>query len=133
MSGIGSKGKVLILDDEEMVGELTSHMLSHLGYQSTLVKEGGMAVSEYQQKLHEGEPYDLVIMDLLVPMGMGGKEASRKILAIDPAAKIVVSSGLRADPVMTDYADYGFAGAIPKPFDLGMLQDSLDAFIATPA
>lgn len=128
MSNISTKGKVLILDDEEMVGEITCHMLSYLGYQATLVAEGELAVTEYQQKFRDGEPYDLVIMDLMVPAGMGGKEATREILAINPAARVIVSSGLGTDPVMTDYADYGFAGTLNKPFNLDILQSSLEMF-----
>lgn len=98
-----------------------------MGYQATLVKEGGIAVSEYQCKLEAGERYDLVIMDLVMPLGIGGKEATREILAMDPAARVIASSGCSVDPVMRDYADYGFVGAINKPFDLDMQQDSLGA------
>lgn len=128
MSDLGTKRRILILDDEEMVGEITCHMLNHLGYQTTLVDEGGKAVELYQQEFCDGEPYDLVIMDLVVPGGMGGKEAVQAILAIDPSATVMASSGFANDPVMTDYADYGFVGVINKPFSMEVLQGVLEAF-----
>jgi len=59
-------------------------------------------------------------MDLTIPGGMGGKEAVAKILAIDPHARVIVSSGYSSDPVMADYEKYGFSAAISKPY---LLQD----------
>jgi len=123
------KGKILILDDEEMVGEIACQMLAHLGYQGVHVKDGVEAVAEYVRTFEAGTPYDLVIMDLTIPGGMGGKEAVTRILAADPGARALVSSGYSTDPIMTNYSEYGFVGVIKKPFDLATISETLQALL----
>ena len=120
------KGKILIMDDEDMVGEIACQMLLHLGYEGVHVKNGEDAVVEYLRTFAAGTPYDLVIMDLTIPGGMGGKEAVTKILEVDAGAKVLVSSGYSTDPIMTNFADYGFVGVIGKPFDLSSITATLD-------
>ena len=125
MSEKNVKGKILIMDDEEMVGEIACQMLAHLGYSAVHVKDGRSAVEEYIRLRKAGDPFDVVIMDLTIPGGMGGKEAVVEILAVDPAAKVIVSSGYSTDPIMTNYGEYGFVGVINKPFDLASIQKIL--------
>lgn len=114
------------MDDEEMVGEIACQMLIHLGYQATHVLDGQEAVDEYISQFKAGKPYAVVIMDLTIPGGMGGKEAVAEILAVDPSAKVLVSSGYSTDPIMTNYSDYGFSGVINKPFDLMAIKGVLE-------
>ncbi len=116
------KGKILIMDDEEIVGDIAKQMLDFLGYDVVLVKEGKEAVALYKSRLQTSERFQIVIMDLTIPGGMGGKEAVGQILAIDPEAKVVVSSGYTNDPIMANCSAYGFSGAIAKPFDLESLK-----------
>ncbi|EKD35778.1 MAG: histidine kinase [uncultured bacterium] len=118
---------ILIMDDEDMVGEIACQMLEYLGFASTWVTNGADAVKEYRKQKEAGQGYAAVIMDLTVPGGMGGKEAITEILAIDREAKVFVSSGYSSDPVMVNYQDYGFAGVIAKPFDLAAMQRILTA------
>jgi CheY-like chemotaxis protein len=123
------KGKVLIMDDEEMVGEIACQMLIHLGYEAMHVKDGREAVDEYQRRFEAGNPFDVVIMDLTIPGGMGGKEAVTEILAVNSAAKVLVSSGYSTDPIMTNFSEYGFAGVINKPFDLVSIREAIESIV----
>jgi two-component system, cell cycle sensor histidine kinase and response regulator CckA len=123
------KIKFLIMDDEEIVGDIAKQMLVYLGYDVVLVKDGREAVSLYKSQLSCGERFDVVIMDLTIPGGMGGKEAVGKILTIDPDAKVVVSSGYSNDPIMVRCKEYGFSAAIAKPFDLQSLKGIVEALL----
>ncbi len=113
---------VLIMDDEQMVGEIACQIFEFLGFKGTHVFDGAEAVKEYSRQKENGTPYSLVVMDLTVPGGMGGKEAVSGILAIDSEAKVFVSSGYSADPVMVHFKEHGFTGAIEKPFDMTVIQ-----------
>ena len=110
--------KILIMDDEEMIRDLAESTFSHLGFEVILAKNGAEAVSLYQQSLDTNVPIDLIIMDLTIPGGMGGKEAAEKVLALNPDATIVVSSGYSNDPTLAHYTDYGFKAALIKPYKL---------------
>lgn len=113
-----SGARIMIMDDEAMIRDITASMLTMLGHDTIETEDGSQAVERYRQEHQAGRPIDLVIMDLTIPGGMGGKEAAQAILAIDPEAKLVVASGYSNDPVMAHYQEYGFAGAINKPFQL---------------
>lgn len=115
------------MDDEDMIGEIACQMLIHLGYDGHHVKDGEAAIEEYSRSLEDGAPYDVIIMDLSIPGGMGGQDAIVKVLEINPEAKVLVSSGNPADPIMIHFGDYGFKGAINKPFDLASLQSTMDS------
>lgn len=110
--------KVLVMDDEEMVRTTAENMLAHVGCEVILAKDGTEAVELYKELNDSPEPVDVVIMDLTIPAGMGGKEAVQKIRAIKPEAKVIVSSGYSNDPIMANYQEYGFSAAIIKPYEL---------------
>jgi CheY-like chemotaxis protein len=119
------QGKIMIMDDDEMIREIAKAMLTRLGYEIKLATDGAEAVDMYQKDLDAGIQADLIIMDLTVPGGMGGEEAVKKILSINPGAKIFVSSGYSNDPIMANYSDYGFCGAIVKPYQMQELNKIL--------
>lgn len=110
--------KILVMDDEEIVADIAEQMLQYLGYDSNVVQTGEEAIKDYREAFEAGEPYSLVIMDLNIPQGMGGIEAVKHILEIDPNARVVVSSGYSDDSIMHEYKNYGFAGSMGKPFDI---------------
>ncbi len=114
---VGS-GRILIMDDEDTVREVCCAMLESLGYETVAVINGEEVLKQYQQARNTGQPFDAVIMDLTVPGGMGGKETLKELMALDPQAKALVSSGYSNDPVMASPLEYGFVGVIPKPFRL---------------
>jgi PAS domain S-box-containing protein len=115
------KGRILVMDDEEMVRDVSVSILEALGYEAFAVKDGSEAIDAYVEALKTGSPFDVVILDLTVPGAMGGKEAVRKLLDIDPGAKVIVSSGYSQDPILSMYRDYGFSGVIAKPYQMGEL------------
>jgi len=112
-------GSVLVMDDDEMVRELATLTLGRLGYTVLTCCNGKEAISLYKAALEAGTPFSVVLMDLTIPGSMGGVETARLILAFDPAAPLVVSSGYSADPVMANYREYGFCAAIEKPYNVG--------------
>ena len=121
-------GKVLVMDDEDMVRLVTGKMLYQLGYAAEFVKNGDDAIKAYKKAKKSKNGFDAVIMDLTIPGGMGGKETIRKLVDVDPHVKAIVASGYAHDPVMSEYKEYGFCGAVPKPFtieELGKLLQSI--------
>ncbi len=121
-----TKKKILVMDDEDMVGEIACQMLTYFGFEGVWVKNGAEAIQEYETQKETGQAYAAIILDLTIPGGMGGKETIVEILALDPAVKAFVSSGYANDPIMVNYKDYGFAGAIAKPFDIAAVQQILN-------
>ncbi|MEW6385965.1 MAG: PAS domain S-box protein [Thermodesulfobacteriota bacterium] len=119
------KGKILVMDDERMVREVVSKMLNYLGYEVVLAENGAEAIEAYTQAREAGQPFDLVILDLIVPGGAGGQETIEKLRALDSEVKAIVSSGYADDPVMTHYQQYGFSGFIKKPYRVADLSKIL--------
>ncbi|MEW6326370.1 MAG: ATP-binding protein [Thermodesulfobacteriota bacterium] len=122
----GGEGKVLLMDDEEVVRDVAGEMLKHMGYTVKFAKDGVEAIDLYMKAKSSGRPFDVVIMDLTIPGGMGGKEAIKRLREIDPSVKAVVSSGYSNDPVMADFKSYGFSGIVAKPYKIEELGRVLD-------
>jgi PAS domain S-box-containing protein len=118
-------GKVLVMDDQEIIRKMLKNMLSLAGYIVELSADGAEAIEKYQQAMKIGDPFNAVIMDLTIPGGMGGREAVEKLLEIDPYAKVIVSSGYATDAIMSDFKNYGFKAVIAKPYSVKQLQDTL--------
>jgi PAS domain S-box-containing protein len=109
-------GSILVMDDEETVLDVARETVGFLGYQVTVCANGEEAIVLYKESHESGSPFMAVILDLTITNGMGGVEAAKRILEIDPDARLIVSSGLSFDAVMTEYRDYGFCAAITKPY-----------------
>lgn len=114
-------GSILVMDDDEMIRHLAYEILEELGYECKTCINGEDAISVYKAALDAGSPFSAVIMDLTIPGGMGGKEAAKHLLDIDPGARLIVSSGYSNDPVMAEYNAYGFRGAVAKPYKVQQL------------
>lgn len=116
VSGENHGSSLLVMDDEEMIRELAVEMLGELGYHVQTCVNGEEAIALYRTAYQAGAPFAAVIMDLTIPGGMGGKDAAQHILSIDPNACLVVSSGYSNDPVMAEYAKFGFSAMMAKPY-----------------
>jgi PAS domain S-box-containing protein len=119
-SGIGT-GRVLIVDDEQAIRALVEFTLTRLGYEVTQAENALEGVNIYREKFEAGERFDAVILDLTLPGGMGGKEALKKLIEIDPTVNAIVSSGYATDATMSRYQDFGFRGVIAKPYEASEL------------
>ncbi len=125
------QGKIMIMDDEEMIRFLVEKALSRIGYEVVSAKDGDEAVELYKKADEAGIPIDLIIMDLTIPGGVGGKDAVKKIHEINPAAKAIVTSGYSNDPVMADFSKYGFCGAMVKPFQIRELEECVNKVLSS--
>ncbi len=123
------KGKILLMDDEQIILDVTEEVLKFLGYDVMFAREGQAALDLYKQEKNAGAPFDLVILDLSVPQGMGGKEAIGLFRAFDPEVKAVVSTGYSNDPAVLDFTGYGFSGKLSKPYKINDLKKVLEQLI----
>ena len=126
---MASKGKVLLMDDEQIILDVTHEVLRFLGYDVVFARTGEAAIDLYKTAKTEGSPFDIVILDLSVPEGMGGKEAVTHLKAFDPAVKAVVSSGYSNDPAVVNFELYGFSGTLTKPYKITDMKEILEHLI----
>jgi len=119
------KGKILVMDDEEVIREVAGEMIEVLGYEVEFAKDGAEAIELYKKAKESAQPFHAIIMDLTIPGGMGGKETIQELIEIDPETKAIVCSGYSNDPIMADYRKYGFRGVIAKPYKIKELGEIL--------
>jgi CheY-like chemotaxis protein len=129
---MASKGKVLLMDDEQIIVDVTLEVLRFLDYEVMFAREGAAALELYKQEKESGAPFDLVILDLSVPEGLGGKDAIALLKAYDPGVNAVVSSGYTGDPVVVEYERYGFSGVLSKPYKISDMREMLEKMIKKP-
>lgn len=120
-----SKGRILVMDDEECIRNILYHALSAFGYSPFLSKDGGEAIELYLTALKSGNPFDALILDLNIKKGMCGDETISRLLKINPEAKAIVSSADYNRPAIRNYKDFGFKGILPKPYSLNQLKTEL--------
>ena len=121
-----SSARILLMDDEEIIRRTISRILEKLGHVVDTVPDGTQALQTYQASIDANTPYEIVIMDLTIPGGMGGKDAIKHLLSNHPDARVIVTSGYANDPIMKDYKTYGFKGRIHKPIDLIELTNTIE-------
>lgn len=125
-------GRILFMDDEEAIRDMTCALLARLGFTVTAVSDGEAVVKAYVAAKQVCRPFDVVMLDLTVPGGMGGREAMQELLKFDPQVKGIVSSGYSSDPVMADYQEFGFRARVAKPYRVQDLAKALRSVMAEP-
>ncbi len=125
----GAPARILVMDDEEIVRDITCEMLDQAGYEVGLARDGPEAIRMFTEHMEQGKPYQVAVLDLTVRGGMGGKEVVGKLLEIEPGLKAVVSSGYSEDPVMTDFSSYGFSASVTKPYSMNELRGAIEKLL----
>ncbi len=123
------QGRVLVMDDDERIRDLLKSMIEAIGYEVETTANGNEAVNRYRDAMSAGKRFDVAIMDLTIPGGMGGKEAVKLIKELDPKARAIVSSGYSNDPIMANHEENGFQGVLSKPYKIQDLARALESTI----
>lgn len=126
----GAGPRVLVMDDERSVLVVAKAALETVGCEVEVASDGSQAIEAFSRGQAEGRPYAVVILDLTVRRGLGGLDTLKRIVALDPAVRAIVTSGDSEDPVVRDHARHGFAAVLAKPFRLFDLRDVVRRVIA---
>jgi len=124
-----SKGKILVMDDEQTFRTVIGEHLKRLKYDVELAEDGNTAISLYKEAFRSQKPFNAVVMDLIVPNGMGGKEAVEELLKTDPDARAIITSCYVNDTTMSEYKKFGFRSALSKPYEISELDELLQKVI----
>jgi PAS domain S-box-containing protein len=122
--------RILVMDDESAIRELTSQLLGTMGYEVTAVPDGSEAVRIYERAARKGEHFRAVILDATVRGGLGGVETIERLRTIDPQVNAIICSGYSDEAALSEFLSYGFRGALPKPFTRRELADALQKALA---
>jgi len=123
---MAGKGKILLMDDEQIILDVTQEVLKFLKYDVVFARDGLAAIDLYKKEKTAGVPFDIVILDLSVLSGVGGKETIEHLRKFDPAIKAIISSGYSNDPVVENFSQYGFSGRLTKPYKIKDLKNILE-------
>jgi PAS domain S-box-containing protein len=121
-----NKKRILVMDDDNTIRELSAQLIEELGHEPEVARNGNEALEKFNTARKKGRSFDVVILDLTIPGGLGGKETIDEILKIDPHAKAIVASGYSNDPIMANFRDYGFMGVIAKPYGIEEVANALN-------
>ena len=124
------KPHVLLMDDEDFIRDAVSQMLRHLGCSVRAVSEGRAAVQAFKEAAEQNAPFDLVILDLVIPAGMGGRETLEELRMMDPQVVAVGSCGYSGDSILSEYKKFGFTAAMPKPYSMDELRKVLEGVLS---
>jgi CheY-like chemotaxis protein len=119
--------RVLLLDDEADIRSTASRIFRHLGHEVSTAADGREVIAACRNATHSDKPFDLLLLDLTIPGGMGGRETLEEILRFAPETRAIVTSGYSQDDVMAHYRDHGFHAALQKPFSLEELREAIAA------
>ncbi|HMK48715.1 MAG TPA: response regulator [Thermodesulfovibrionales bacterium] len=129
----GSRWKILVMDDEDLLITFTARMLRRMGYEVEVASHGAEAIELYRRAKASERPFDAVVLDLTIHGGIGGEEVLKKLYEIDAEVKAIASSGYSDDPVISGFGDYGFHGAIVKPYRIDEMSRIVSRVIGAPA
>ncbi|MBI5101500.1 MAG: PAS domain S-box protein [Nitrospirae bacterium] len=123
------KGKILVMDDEELIRSIANALIMVLGHEVEVAENGEEAIAKYEAAGESGRPFDIVILDLTIRGGLGGRETIERLTALNPGIKAIVSSGYSDDAVVSEYQEYGFSASLKKPYNLEELRAALNMLL----
>lgn len=126
---IKGKRKILVMDDDEIVRNVIEKMLKYLNYNVDFAVNGKEAIKLYKESMKLNSKYDIVIMDLTIPGSSGGDKVIKELIKLDKNIKAIVSSGYSNKAIMSKFKDYGFCGAINKPYRIEELNEVIQSVI----
>jgi two-component system cell cycle sensor histidine kinase/response regulator CckA len=129
--GMVRRKRILVVDDEAIVRDVLGQMLKHLGYDVTCAGEGTEAVLLFKEAKASGNPFDVSLLDLSIPAGMGGKETIKKLKHITPDICAIVTTGYPTEAIMGDFRKYGFSAVLPKPCKVDELRRVLERVLSS--
>jgi CheY-like chemotaxis protein len=118
--------KILLVDDEPVVLEVGSEMLTSMGFEVLLASNGAEALEVFRNRVRE---ISLVILDLVMPF-MDGWRAFKALKAMDPRVKVLATSGYSDDCEAARMLEMGFSGFLQKPFSMRNLRDALSSILS---
>ena len=122
-------GRVVVMDDEEVIRETVGNMLETLGYTVVCKENGSDAVDFFSAEIKAGRKVAALIFDLTIPGGMGGEAALKEIRKIDAGTPVFVASGYADDPIIANPIAHGFTASICKPFRKEGLAEMLEKHV----
>jgi PAS domain S-box-containing protein len=126
----GKRARVLFMDDEGPILKMAERLMGRMGLDFESVADGKAAIERYKAARDAGRPFDLVVMDLTIPGGMGGREAISVLREFDPNVRAIVSSGYSSDLAMSEFRKHGFRGMVAKPYDISELASIIRGVLA---
>ncbi len=129
----GKSLRILILDDEILIRNMLEEALRNLGHAVCTVPEGSLAVEEFEKEFSAGNPYDLLVLDLTVPGGMGGRDVVHMLNERHGKVRAIASTGYATDPILANYKAHGFAGRLAKPYRIEDLVETIEHVMAIDA
>ena len=124
-----NKATIMVMDDESVVRLMLKQMLSYLGHEVLITENGHEAIGLYKEYGNRNHTIDIIIMDLIIPGGMGGEETVLEILKINPDAKVIVVSGCSNNQIMANHKEHGFIASMAKPFQLHELNTLVNSIL----
>lgn len=124
-------GRILVMDDDDTILQVVTDIMDSIGFETVAAKDGQEAIEHFTRARAEGRGFDVIIMDITIPGGMGGREAIARIREIDPQVRAIVSSGYANTPILAACKEFGFAAALTKPYDVTGICSVLKQVLAT--
>jgi DNA-binding NtrC family response regulator len=110
--------RILVIDDEEMILGVVGSMLSTLGYECAMAKDGVEGCNEYVRAKADGKPFGAVLLDATIPNGLAGKEALKFLLKVDPEVRAILCTGYADSDLFKEAEQIGFRAVLAKPFSI---------------